>query len=130
VRIAVDDFGTGYSSLSYIKRLPIDSIKIDRSFIRDIETDRDDAEIIRAIIAMAHGLKLRVTAEGVETTRQLGALKELGCDEYQGYLVSEPIDPERFAERFLKNSPSSDNTAKKPGSSKVRLASVGGSRAK
>ena len=130
VRIAVDDFGTGYSSLSYIKRLPIDSIKIDRSFIRDIETDRDDAEIIRAIIAMAHGLKLRVTAEGVETARQLGALKELGCDEYQGYLVSEPIDPERFAERFLKNSPSSDNTAKKPGSSKVRLASVGGSRAK
>jgi EAL domain-containing protein (putative c-di-GMP-specific phosphodiesterase class I) len=79
---------------------------------------------------MAHGLKLRVTAEGVETARQLGALKELGCDEYQGYLVSEPIDPERFAERFLKNSPSSDNTAKKPGSSKVRLASVGGSRAK
>ena len=130
VRIAVDDFGTGYSSLSYIKRLPIDSIKIDRSFIRDIETDRDDAEIIKAIIAMAHGLKLRVTAEGVETTRQLGALKELGCDEYQGYLVSEPIDPERFAGRFLTNESGSDTTAKEPGSSKVRLASVGGTGTK
>lgn len=101
IRIAVDDFGTGYSSLSYIKRLPIDSIKIDRSFIRDIETDPDDAEIIKAIIAMAHGLKLRVTAEGVESARQLAALRNLGCDEYQGYLVSKPVDPDCFAERFL-----------------------------
>ena len=130
VRIAVDDFGTGYSSLSYIKRLPIDSIKIDRSFIRDIETDRDDAEIIRAIIAMAHGLKLRVTAEGVETRRQLAALQQLGCDEYQGYLVSKPIDPDHFAEQFLNVTPISDTTLKKPGRSKVRLASVNGTRSK
>ncbi len=130
VRIAVDDFGTGYSSLSYIKRLPIDSIKIDRSFIRDIETDRDDAEIIKAIIAMAHGLQLRVTAEGVETKRQLAALQQLGCDEYQGYLVSKPIDPERFAEQFLTTAPVNDTTTKKAGTSKVRLTSVGGTRSK
>ncbi len=130
VRIAVDDFGTGYSSLSYIKRLPIDSIKIDRSFIRDIETDRDDAEIIKAIIAMAHGLQLRVTAEGVETKRQLAALQQLGCDEYQGYLVSKPIDPERFAEQFLSTTPVKDTTTRKAGTSKVRLTSVGGTRSK
>lgn len=103
IRIAVDDFGTGYSSLAYIKRLPIDSIKIDRSFVNDIETDSDDAEIIKAIIAMAHGLRLRVTAEGVETLGQLTALRKLDCDEYQGYYVSKPVDPDEFAERFLRS---------------------------
>ncbi len=129
VRIAVDDFGTGYSSLSYIKRLPIDSIKIDRSFIRDIETDHDDAEIIRAIIAMAHGLKLRVTAEGVETARQLAALQQLACDEYQGYLVSEPIDAQRFAERFLTKGVVGDNAALQAVLPPARLASAGGAPA-
>ena len=91
IRISIDDFGTGYSSLSYIKRLPIDIIKIDKAFVRDITTDQDDAAIVSAIIAMAHSLRLRVVAEGVETQEQLDFLRSQGCDAMQGFFFSRPL---------------------------------------
>ncbi|MEO8627654.1 MAG: EAL domain-containing protein [Betaproteobacteria bacterium] len=98
VRIAIDDFGTGYSSLAYLKRFPVQDIKVDQSFIRDITSDPDDAAIVKAIIAMAHSLDIRVIAEGVETQAQLAFLKQLKCDVFQGYLFSRPRSAEHFEE--------------------------------
>jgi EAL domain-containing protein (putative c-di-GMP-specific phosphodiesterase class I) len=92
----VDDFGTGYSSLSYLRRLPLDKLKIDRAFIRELATSRDDAEIVRAIVSLAHTLHLKVIAEGVETPDQLEFLRTLGCDQYQGYHYSAPVPSNAF----------------------------------
>jgi EAL domain-containing protein (putative c-di-GMP-specific phosphodiesterase class I) len=101
VRLAIDDFGTGYSSLSYLKRFPVDCVKIDQTFIRDLSAGSEDAAITRAIIAMAHSLELKVVAEGVETQEQLSFLRSQHCDEIQGYLISRPVEAPQFV-RLLK----------------------------
>ena len=96
ITLAIDDFGTGYSSLGYLKRFPIDFIKIDRSFIKDIPGNSDDAIITRTIIDMTHNLRLKAIAEGVETEAQLDFLRQHGCDEMQGYYFSRPLAEEAF----------------------------------
>lgn len=101
VSLAMDDFGTGYSSLSYLKRLPLNTLKIDRSFVSELENNGDDAAICAAIIAMAHSLDLRVVAEGVESRAQLDYLREQNCDEIQGFFISKPIPAADIESRFL-----------------------------
>ncbi len=102
VTIAVDDFGTGYSSLVYLKQLPLDVLKIDRGFVRDIISDSSDAVIVETIISMAKHLNIKVIAEGVETTQQLAFLKEKGCSIFQGYFFDRPLTAANFAEAYLK----------------------------
>lgn len=105
LHLYIDDFGTGHSNLGQLRRLPIDAVKIDKSFINDVLTNNDDAEIVTAIINLAHALKIRVVSEGIETKAQLEFLRELGCDEIQGYLVSKPVSHsqvEAFFNRIIK----------------------------
>lgn len=105
VKLAIDDFGTGYSSLSYLKRIPVDYVKIDQAFIRGLGEGGEDAAITRAIIAMAHGLSLKVVAEGVETAQQLAFLEAESCDEVQGYLISRPLEALAVAELLRADNP-------------------------
>jgi diguanylate cyclase (GGDEF)-like protein len=102
VVVAIDDFGTGYSSMSYLQRFPIDKLKIDRSFISDVASNAGDASIVRAIISLAHGLRLKVIAEGVESEEQLGILRRMGCDQYQGFFRSAAV-PAAEIERFARH---------------------------
>ncbi|NJD08739.1 MAG: EAL domain-containing protein, partial [Methylococcaceae bacterium] len=100
VRLSIDDFGTGYSSLSYLQQLNVDQLKIDLSFVRDMTTNRGKAAIVKAIIALGHGLDLELVAEGVEEPAQAEQLRTLGCDVMQGYLIEQPLSGEHMT-RFL-----------------------------
>ena len=102
VRVAIDDFGTGYSSLGYLRKFPLDALKIDQSFVRQIDAVGEDTAIVTAVIGMAQGLNLRVIAEGVETLEELEFLRALHCDEAQGFYFSRPVPPEQFAQ-LLRN---------------------------
>ena len=103
IQISLDDFGTGYSSLGYLKRLPINELKIDKSFVQDIETDKNDAILVETIISMAHHLKLKIVAEGVETKEQLNFLKRNKCDAYQGYYFSKPLAIYDFSQLYIES---------------------------
>jgi EAL domain-containing protein (putative c-di-GMP-specific phosphodiesterase class I) len=101
VRLTIDDFGTGYSSLAYLKRFPVDVVKIDQSFVRDVPHDLDDVAIVKSIIALAHSLRLEVVAEGVENESQLAFLRGNSCDLMQGYYFGKPMAAEQFMHFFL-----------------------------
>jgi EAL domain-containing protein (putative c-di-GMP-specific phosphodiesterase class I) len=100
IRISIDDFGTGYSSFSYLRRLPVDAVKIDRSFITEITSDADAAALAASIVSMAKALRLHVIAEGVETEEQRELLAAWGCHEMQGFLFSKPLPADELQQRF------------------------------
>ena len=102
IEVSIDDFGTGYSSLSYLQKLPINTLKIDKSFIHDLDPELGGSTIVSGIAAMAKGMRLNLIAEGVESVQQLDFLKTVGCDAYQGFLFSRPIDSKQ-ATRLLES---------------------------
>ena len=104
IRIALDDFGTGYSSLNYLKRYPVDRIKIDRSFVSQLTEASTSTAIVQAMVTLAHALKIKVTAEGVETSEQFDVLAGMGCDTFQGFLLSAPLEPGAI-EAMFENGP-------------------------
>jgi EAL domain-containing protein (putative c-di-GMP-specific phosphodiesterase class I) len=118
VGISLDDFGTGYSSLSYLKRFPVDTVKIDRSFVTDMVFDRDDAAIVSAILSIAKKLDLQVVAEGVETVHQRDLLTSGGCDQLQGYYFSVPLPAEEFT-RVLERGVLADEKPKREASAEA-----------
>jgi EAL domain-containing protein (putative c-di-GMP-specific phosphodiesterase class I) len=122
VRIVLDDFGTGFSSLSWLKQHPLGAIKIDRSFIRDLPKDRRDHAIVAAMIAMAQGLGCTITAEGVENEEQLAALRELGCERVQGFLLARPLPSDRLAALLVEKRDEETRTNTGSGSHRLRLA--------
>jgi EAL domain-containing protein (putative c-di-GMP-specific phosphodiesterase class I) len=127
VKVAIDDFGTGYSSLSYLRKFPVDTLKIDQSFVRRISTAGGDAPIVTAVINMAQGLKLRVIAEGVETSEELAFLRAHQCDAAQGYYFSRPVVAQQFAKLLKTGVPERGSVLhhdinSKPGTAEVRGA--------
>ena len=102
IKISMDDFGTGYSSLSWLSKLPIDTIKIDRSLIINLDNNSKNIAIIKSIIAVANSLNIKVIAEGIETETEFATLKELGCDYIQGYLIGKPMTASEFQHDFIK----------------------------
>jgi EAL domain-containing protein (putative c-di-GMP-specific phosphodiesterase class I) len=103
VRLSVDDFGTGYSSLSRLRKIPVDTLKIDRAFIANVDSDLENLEVVRAIIVLAHNLGLQVVAEGTETEQEVEQLKQLNCEMAQGYFFSRPADDQAIFELLAKN---------------------------
>jgi EAL domain-containing protein (putative c-di-GMP-specific phosphodiesterase class I) len=103
IGVAIDDFGTGHSSLAYLAKLPVDALKIDRSFIITMSKDSDTMTLVETIVSLAHSLKLKVVAEGVDSEDQAAVLRRLRCDQLQGYLFSKPLPPEQFAVLLARN---------------------------
>jgi len=124
VNIAIDDFGTGYSSLAYLTKLPVNALKIDRSFIDDMMRNPDSMNIVSTIISLAHSLALKVIAEGVEFEEQARALRSLGCDEIQGYLISRPIPAEAVGDLLRARDGTAVNITEAPGDSRAAVQST------
>jgi len=120
ITIAIDDFGTGFSSLSYLSKLPVDTLKIDRSFVVDMLSGADGLTLVSVIIDLAHALKLKVVAEGVETEEQFRQLQMLNCDEMQGYYFGRPVPGETFEKRYLARSTADESQSREPGGERGR----------